>query len=87
MQTSGNAQYVDLTVSTSKILSWMAAMNKYGTGIYIDNLTSVLNESNPYISLNNMNLRTLSYNSTGVTTICANDLWVFDATNCSFSSS
>ena len=87
MQTSGNAQYVDPTVSTGKILSWMATMNKYGTGIYVDNLTSVVNESNPYISLNNMNLRTLSYNSTGVNTTCANDLWVFDATNCSFSSS
>jgi hypothetical protein len=40
MQTSGNAQYVDLTVSTSKILSWMAVMNKYALGIYADNFTA-----------------------------------------------
>ena len=33
MQTTGNAQYVDLTVSTGKIIGWMAAMNKYGLGL------------------------------------------------------
>jgi len=86
MQTTGNAQYVDLTVSAGKIIGWMAAMNKYGLGIYSDALP-VSNESNPEISLSHLNLRTLAYNSTGVNTICANDLWVYDATNCSFAAS
>ena len=65
----------------------MAAMNKYGLGLYSDALSSVNNDSNPEISLSHMNLRTLSYNSTGVNTLCSNDLWVYDAANCSFSAS
>ena len=42
MQTTGNTKYVDLTIATSKILSWMTAMNNYGLGIYLDADSGVL---------------------------------------------
>jgi hypothetical protein len=86
MQTSGNTQYVDLTASTSKILGWMNAMNQYAYGIYLDADPGVVTEDNPYVSIANMNLHTLMYNSTSTENVCANDLWVFDSTNCSKSS-
>lgn len=48
MQTTANAQFVDLTVSTSKIIGWMSAMSKYGLGTYSDALPSAANdEANP----------------------------------------
>jgi len=86
MQTVGNTNYVDITVLGSNILGWMNAMTKYGNGIYIDADPADTTESNPYVSLANLNLLTLKYNSTGTKNICANDLWVFDSTNCSQSS-
>ena len=87
MQTVGNTNYVDITVLAGKILGWMNAMNNYRDGIYIDADNVDTSEDNPYVSLANMNLLTLKYNSTGTKNICANDLWVFDGTNCSNSSS
>ena len=62
-------------------------MNKYGSGIYVDADPADTTENNPYVALANMNLLTLKANSTGTKNICANDLWVFDNTNCSNSSS
>jgi hypothetical protein len=83
MQTVGNAQYVSLTTSPTRILGWMTAMTKYGQGIYADAAPGVFNESDPYKALDGLNLRTMSSNSTGaVNTTCSNDLWVFDAANC-----
>lgn len=87
MQTVGDLQYVDLTASTTKILGWMNAMNQYALGIYADADPTILTQSNPYVALDNLNLLTLRYNTTSPDSICANDLWVFDATNCSNSSS
>ena len=87
MQSAGNAQYVSLAVATTKILGWMTAITKYGQGIYLDSQPGVTDNSNPYIALANLNRHTLSHNSTGVNTSCANDLWVFDSTNCSLSAS
>jgi hypothetical protein len=84
-QTVGNSQYVDLTISTGKILGWMTAMSNYGSGMYVDADAAVVTEDNPYVALDHMNLLTLKYNSTGTLNVCANDLWVFDATNCSHS--
>ncbi len=86
MQTSGNAQYIDLTTSTSKILGWMSAMSNYGYGIYVDADSSIVTEDNPDVALFNFNQLTLQDNSTGRDHICANDYWVFDDTNCSKSS-
>ena len=82
MQTVGNAQYVSLAASPTRILGWMTAMTKYGQGVYNDAAPGVVDESDPYNALNGLNLRTLASNSTGVNTTCANDFWVFDATNC-----
>lgn len=87
MQTVGDVQYVDLTASTTKILGWMNAMNQYALGIYDDADSSVLTEANPNVAIANLNLLTLSYNTTSTDNVCANDLWVFDSTNCSNSAS
>ena len=87
MQTVGNTKYVDMTIVAGKLLGWMTAMNQYGSGIYVDADSGVLTEDNPYVALSNMNLLTLKYNSTGTKNVCANDLWVFDSTNCSKSAS
>lgn len=83
MQTSGNTEYIDLTVSTSKILGWMNAMNQYAFGVYYDANPSDPSEDNPYVAIAHMNLLTLMYNTTSPNNVCANDLWVFDSTNCS----
>ena len=83
MQTTGNTNYVDITIVGARILGWMNAMNQYGNGVYVDADAADTSQANPYVSLANMNLLTLRYNSTGTKNICANDLWVFDATNCS----
>lgn len=87
MQTVGNIKYVDMTIVAGKLLGWMTAMNQYGSGIYVDADSGVISEDNPYVSLDHMNLLTLKYNSTGTLNVCANDLWVFDSTNCSKSAS
>ena len=87
MQTVGNTKYVDMTIVAGKLLGWMTVMNQYGSGIYKDADSAVVSEDNPYVSLDHMNLLTLKYNSTGTKNVCANDLWVFDNTNCSKSAS
>lgn len=55
MQTSGNAEYVDINVAPGKLLSWMSVMTKYGDGIYVDAPSSVITDDNPYIALSHMN--------------------------------
>jgi hypothetical protein len=42
MQQTANAQFVDLTVASTKIIGWMNTMSKYGDGVYIDALNSTL---------------------------------------------
>jgi hypothetical protein len=86
MQTAGNAQYVNLNTAPTKILAWMNTMNKYAQGIYKDGVGAA-GDADPYNAINHLNLLTLSYNSTSVTKICANDLWVYDATNCTYAGS
>ena len=81
MQTAGNSLYIDTTVAPSKILSWIGTMNNYANGIPYDADPNDLSENNPFVSLRNLNKRT-NQSSAGVNTTCANDLWVFDATNC-----
>ena len=71
MQTSGNAQYVDLSVSTTKIINWMNTMNQYGLGIYIDSDSTVTTEDNPNVALANFNLITYTSNSTLTDTMCS----------------
>ena len=71
MQTSGNAQYVDLTTSTTKIINWMNNMNQYGLGIYIDSDSTDTSEDNPTVALNNFNLITYTSNSTLTNHMCS----------------
>jgi hypothetical protein len=82
MQTAGNSLYIDTTVAPTKILSWIATMNNYANGIPYDADPTDSSENNPFISLTNLNKRT-NQSEGGVNTTCANDLWVFDSTNCS----
>jgi len=55
MQTVGNAQYIDPTQATTKMVAWMNTMNQYGAGIYIDADSAVVGNSNPYVSLAHFN--------------------------------
>jgi hypothetical protein len=86
MQSSGNTQYVDISTAPTKILSWINKMSSYGSGITIDSLASDTSENNPVVALANLNKIT-NQNSVGVNTTCANDYWVFDATNCTYGAS
>jgi hypothetical protein len=57
-------------------------MEKYRTGIYVDTDTTVTNEDNPYVAIQNMN----KYANNGTASpypTCTYDFWVFDKTNCS----
>ena len=65
MQTVGNSQYIDNTVPSGKVIGWMNAMNNYAIGVYVDADPAIVTEDNPYVSLANLNLLTLKYNSTG----------------------
>jgi hypothetical protein len=51
-------------------------------GIYYDADSSINTEDNPFTALDNFNKITNA--GTGVNTTCANDYWVFDATNCTY---
>lgn len=42
MQTSGNTQYVDITIAPAKIITWMNTMNNYSLGVINDALASDL---------------------------------------------
>jgi hypothetical protein len=60
-------------------------MNQYVSGIYIDADSTVTDNSNPYVALAHFNQRTMQSQAIGNST-CANDYWVFDATNCTYNS-
>lgn len=85
MQTSGNTQFVDQTQAPTKILTWMNVMNQYVSGIYIDADNTITDNSNPYVALAHFNQRTMQSSGIGNST-CANDYWVFDASNCTYNS-
>jgi len=57
-------------------------LSKYRMGIYYDADSSINTEDNPFTALDNFNKITNA--GTGVNTTCANDYWVFDATNCTY---
>jgi hypothetical protein len=82
MQDSSKSTYIDLNISINKINSWINAMEKYRTGIYIDSSTTNT-EDNPYVALQNMNKLTNNGTSSPYPT-CTYDYWVFDKTNCSY---
>lgn len=79
MRDLSSTNYVDTAASPSKITNWMAAMEQYRMGIYID--SSVNNEDNPEIALTGLNKYT-SNRTGGTPPSCANDYWVFDTANC-----
>jgi len=85
MMNNSNANYVDTTVSPTKINAWINVMGKYQSGIYIDADPALTTEDNPYVALKGLNK--YSNNGTGgVPPCCTNDYWVFDNTNCTFNS-
>jgi len=85
MQQPANSQYINVNLAPAKIIGWMNTMSKYRDGVYIDAASSTL-ESNPYTALSNMNKHTNVALGALVDTTCANDNWVFDITNCTYSS-
>jgi len=71
--------YINPLISTSKISSWMNAINNYKLGIYDDYSPSVTGDDNPKYALKSLNLYT--YQGGGVAT-GSRDVWVWDKTNC-----
>lgn len=81
MRDSTKSTYVDTAVSPTKITGWIAAMEKYKKGIYVDVDPTINTLENPLESIKGMNK--FSNNGTGGTPAsCTNDYWVFDVTNC-----
>ena len=76
---------MDITEVEGKILGWMAAMTKYGDGVYVD--SSATDESTPGVALANMNKRTDRVYEGNNSVICARDYWTFDTTNCTLGAS
>lgn len=81
MRDSTTAQYIDLNFSPTKISGWIAAMEKYRLGVYVDADPALTSEDNPLIALDGMNKYT-NNGTGGVPPSCTNDYWVFDSTNC-----
>lgn len=81
MRDSSAVQYVDTNFSPTKITDWMAAIEKYRLGIYVDADPALTTEDNPQIALNEFNKFT-NNGTNGVPPSCTNDYWVFDSTNC-----
>ena len=81
MRDATKTTYIDTAVSTGKIAGWIAAMEKYKLGIYVDADPALTSMDNPQESIKGLNK--FSNNGTGGTPpSCTNDYWVFDSTNC-----
>lgn len=81
MRDSSTSLYVDPAYSLNKINGWIAAMEKYRIGLYVDADPGLSSYDNPQVALTNLNKYT-NNNTGGVPPSCTNDYWVFDSTNC-----
>ena len=74
-----STNYINLAISTGKISGWMAAINNYKLGVYVDTDPAITSSDNPNYAISQLNLYT--YQGGGVAT-GSNDVWVWDKTNC-----
>ena len=74
-----STNYVDKTISPSKMTTWMNTLENYRRGIYNDADPNTKSDDNPNFSLRSLNLYTFGG---GGKPVCAKDRWVFDSINC-----
>ena len=74
-----SANYVDLDISTGKLSGWIAAIEKYRLGVYVDSRAVELTSDNPNYAIEQLNLYS---NEGGGVPTCSKDKWVFDSENC-----
>ena len=77
--TSNN--YIDVSLSSQKILDWNTTINNYRLGVLKDVNNLVSNDDNPLIALAKMNSYSNEY--AGATfPHCSKDRWVYDVSDC-----
>ena len=74
-----STNYINLAISTGRISGWVAAVNNYKLGVYVDTDPVIQNNDNPNYAIQQLNLYT--YQGGGVPT-GSNDVWVWDSANC-----
>ncbi len=82
-----HASYINQTISTQKISTWLATLEQYKVGIIKDvdvNLTTDANAVNALNKLNQYTLRTAA-NAADVIQRCSRDRWVYDVGDCTSS--
>jgi len=78
------AYYVNQSISTDKIASWIVTLESYKTGVTKDVFNSISTDANAMISLSKLNSFSLlspSNPSDGYVR-CSKDNWVFDVIDC-----
>ena len=69
-----STNYINLGISTGKISGWIAVINQYKAGVYVDADPAVTSNDNPNYAISQLNLETNG--------VAAKDVWVWDKTNC-----
>jgi hypothetical protein len=74
-----NSDYVDLTISTTKLTNWINAIKDYKKGITVDYDPTFTSDDNPNYAIKTLNLYT--YQGGNVPT-GSKDVWVWDSSLC-----
>ena len=78
-----NVKYINASLSTAKIESWIYTMEQYRLGVYIDANPSLTTYDNANYVLTKFNQIVQNKNSNNISdSNCPRDVWVFDVANC-----
>lgn len=82
-----NAAYVDQTISSTKIASWLTVLENYKIGVTDDVDTGLVTDINALVALSKLNMYTLrtAANAGDPIQRCSRDRWVFDVGDCTSS--
>lgn len=84
---STHASYVNQSISTTKIASWITTLTNYRQGITKDVDVNLATDANAMIALSKLNQYSLWTTANAGDTIgrCSRDRWVYDVADCTSS--